>query len=286
VKKNLPPALERLDTGIAEWWGASESTADLIHRMYEIYVDHRLIRGDQEVPLYRKCPNSSNCWTGPESERPEANEAGVAAPFIGPRYGESRICVVAMNFGHGGRIDTNWWLAHLHATAQRAQRRGYKGRPFAYGAMAYVNLVEASLRTGEIPTDWEEPAPERLAELWASCAVIQSVKCSPARQGGEPYPPMFSHCTDLLLRSELELLKPKVIIALGRPEPRDALRQLFLKRYEEPQPPPGRFEHDTLEITGASVTLFSVNHPSSVGWWRESLAQLAAHLQSRAVPGD
>lgn len=267
---------------LREKYGASQHAIQLVDRLCDLYQEVGVLPGGVDMPLNEICPRCAECWEPAEDrESPSPTEAGISAPFIGANYGDRRICVVGMNFNGAGGLEANWWICGLHIEAQRAGKRGVRGLPFAYGAMSYARLVERSL--ARLPLDdWERPMPTTLAPTWDACAFTQAIKCSPRRPRGSPFPAMFSNCPSLLFVQELAILRPRVVLILGRAkQPRDSVRSLLRPEWRES---PGHIERDRFQLNGEDVELLSLNHPSSPSW-RLSLRQLEQSLSQRPMLG-
>ncbi len=128
-------------------------------------------------------------------------------------------------------LDGHWVATGWHIDAMRRGEPGKNGRFFAAGAMTYVAAIEAAI-DGELSIGWAPPDYHRLAETWQSCAFAQTVKCAPSANRSNPYRPMYLNCSPFLLRDELDLLAPRVVVLLGRESgPRDAVRPLLDVRW-------------------------------------------------------
>lgn len=253
----------------------------LLQSCCALYEQSGLLPDGRDAPLNVVCPNGRSCW-GSESPR-SPDRAGVSAPWIGTRYPDRRICVIGMNFDDWGGLPAHWEVTSWHVEAMRRGLPGKDGRFFAAGAMSYVAAIEAS-RDGELDSAWEPPTYEELAAYWAACVFLQTVKCSPCGNRSQPFEPMYSNCPSLLLRDELEILDPEVVVLLGRGSgPRDAVRPLLNVSWGTH---PRHLERDTFKLSdGRERTLFSCNHPSGQDRndWRASLAQLIESLIEEPV---
>lgn len=268
------------------WYGASEQAISLVERTCDLYEREKVLRDGEDKPLYDVCPCRADCWDGRgrEAERPGRDHAGVSAPFIGANYEQRRIAIIAVN--GASSLDNMWWLCGKHIESQRTGGRGAGGRAFAYGAIAYARVVDAAL-DGRVLDDWDNPPREALVPTWDSCAVLEAVKCVPQRTRIAPYQEMVLNCPRLLLRHELAILRPRVVILLSRGALRDAVRPLLQVKRDHYPPEiahPGHIERDRFELHGDTVELFCCNHPSGMAnQWRASLAQLHDSLQCRPL---
>lgn len=258
---------------------ASRRHVEVMEALIDVYRGTGLLPAGSDAPLFDVCPCCESCWGGRGDFRPERHDrAGVSVPWVGQRFFERRVCVVGMNLDGWGGLDAHWAICRSHVEAQEAGHRGKAGRPFAYGAMTLASLIDGSLQ-GSQPEDWRRPLPQALAPTWASCAFFEAIKCSPGTTRSQPFPEMTANCPPLLLVKELAVLRPRVVLLLGRSQLRDVIRPALKVEYEEAR---GALERDHFRLGDDEVTLFSCNHPSS-RWWTRSLEQLAQSLIERPL---
>lgn len=111
--------------------------------------------------------------------------------------------------------------------------------------MQYLRIVLASLNGDDLPSDSNDVANEKLAVLWEDCAYLQRIKCAPGAERSKPTEAMIWNCPPFLAMPELEILKPRVVLHLGRTD----LRREWIVResgYGEEQGP--HLERDTATI--------------------------------------
>jgi len=199
-------------------------------------------------------------------------------PWIGKRYFEHRILVIGMNFNDWGGLDAHWSMCRWHIGALSKGEHGHQSRFFAYGALTYVTLLRASRESKALP-HWDGRAPQDLAYEWNDCAFLQAVKCCPSQAKSKPYQEMFDNCPPLLLKRELEILDPTVVLLLGN-SVRDAVRPLLVRDFGLEYDLPGPLERDRFFLNGSQRTVFSCVHPSTPNrkQWKESVKQLEALL--------
>lgn len=269
--------------------GESSRRLRLLEACCDVYDEQGLLPDGCDAPLHAVCPCREPCWGGRDAAKPDRPDlAGIAAPWIGERYFEQRIVVLGMNFDAWGGLSANWDVCGWHIEAMKAGHYGKDNRFFAYGAMSYVAAVHASL-AGTLAVGWAPPEPTEAASLWEEVAFLQAVKCAPRTERSNPFTEMFENCPELLLRHELELLDPAVVLILGRgPQPRDAIRPALKVDWAKyPGEHPGHMERDRFELDGRVVDLFSLNHPSAPnrGYWQDCLDQLTESLRRSPLPG-
>lgn len=286
--QDSPPALEATTAqrsflaARAQEFGEGSDIVELLRRCCALYGARGLLPEGEDRPLFAVCPHSPACWEG---QTQPMYPAGVSAPWVGVRYCERRIAIIGTNFDRWGGLGAHWDICRSHISAQLAGKPGKDGRFFATGAMAYAAAVDACLDgDGDRVECGPELDPKVLARTWNSCAFLEAVKCSPPVARGRPTAPMMERCPPFLLREELEILEPRVVILLGRgPDPRDIVRPLLNVTWGTH---PGAIERDTFVLGGKLVTLFSCNHPSVANrdLWRRSYDQLRASLAERGLP--
>ncbi len=255
--------------------------SEIVRTLCDLYEAKGLLPDGKDLPLQHVCPCREQCWGGREHAHPNhPDRAGISVPWVGAHYFDRRICVVGTNASDWGGIDSNWRICPSHKDALLAGRRGKDGSPFAEGAMRYAHAVERSLG-GATDPDTRAASRPQLAETWESCAYLQAVKCSPSTPRSEPFPEMFRNCPSLLLKDELEILRPDAVIVLGRTHLRDWVRPMLQVTWGEH---PGHLERDSFELGGSRVELFSCNHPSSAHGVGDCLSQLVSSLREKPVP--
>jgi hypothetical protein len=128
-----------------------------------------------------------------------------------PAFVEHRIAVVAINFNFYGGLGAQQWVRRgdIHERLGRGKRS-----LFPYRVGQYLAALLASQR-GEAVTVNDDPAAG--ADGFESCAFIQAVQCSPRPEVGRPSDAMWSNCPPRYLLAQLELLEPRLVMAVGRP---------------------------------------------------------------------
>ncbi len=190
-----------------------------------------------------------------------------------------------MNLDRWGGWGAHWVICEDHQHSMRMGGRGKGGHAFATNAMRYVEAITHSDPHAEALANMQ---PQQLADGWDRIAFLEAIKCAPQRPRSEPYPEMFEVCPPTYLADELEILRPKTVLVLGRSRLRDAVRPLLRNRFnlEWGTHPPG-LEADQAMIAGESVTILCVNHPSArpaaVSLSLRSLIDLRQRLASAFV---
>jgi hypothetical protein len=255
--------------------GATERQLALVADVLPLYERRGVIRSGAALPLSECCSRCGECWSDVRAEeRPPHERSGMAVPWVGPRYFEHRVCVVAINHNCYGGLGANWWVVNGHI---KDRLRPHKRTNLPYGIGSYLAAVLANLQ-GARPDP--QPSADACADGWEACAFVEAVKCSPCRYRGQPTEAMWRNCPGLFVSEELSILAPQVIIAVGRGDVAPGLREALSAECVEA--PRSAFERYAAVVSGQSVPLLCCNHPSW-GWWRKSHPSLVASLSERPL---
>lgn len=244
-------------------------------------------------PLPASCADARICWKRVPSAQPPpgagrfdpaSTKGCIYLPWVGPNYRPGGTCTVGMNLRYAGG---DWEFGVEHRIARdsdhgqevslRAGRRAH-GSPWATSTMRDVVAVQQSL-LGREPVD--ERRPNALADAVLSSARIQAVKCSPVGGRSTPTPEMNERCPPKFLRAELRVLRPRVLLAYGRP----VLEALGNLAKIDPLETGRRFRRARLRFDDMEVTVFFMTHPAH-GGWHVAHRELLASLQATPVQGS
>jgi len=240
-------------------------------RLLDVYERAGLLRRGRPVALCRICRHARTCWAGatpgalrqPQERFGEDDEDGsICLPWVGPSYRPGGLVVLGINpnvyggdytdllIDHG--IVWDHWIAGF-----REGRRAEGGSRFGFGAMrTAAGLLDVLDRQ---PVRDREP--DELVEATKRIARIHAIKCVPRRSRSRPFPSMWSRCPALVLRAELEILEPRILLVLGE-QPGAAVADLpGFRAAHVPELPALRGE---LELdTGAVADVYSLPHPAA-----------------------
>jgi Uracil DNA glycosylase superfamily len=250
-------------------------------KLITLYREGGLLPEDRDEALFCCCPHRNECWQG-ASEAKDSRNSGIALPWIGKGYFDSGVVILGINFDNFGGLAGHYHVCESHIEEMKGGKRGKDGRAFARGAMQYLRIVLVSLSGEDLPTDSADVTNQQLAPFWEDCAYLQRIKCAPGADRSKPTESMIRNCPPFLAMPELEILKPRVVLHLGRTD----LRREWIVReggYGEEQGP--HMERDTATISGRAVELISLNHPSTsrAGNIAASLEQLIASLEEKPL---
>ncbi len=245
------------------------------------FIDHQI---PENRPLWAACRWAEDCWRADHGQRPPLMSARI--PYVGPEYPSQRIAVVAINSRDTGRAGDEIqatagvveWLAQGH--------RDYGARSFFHYRVASV--VHTAIRSSAGETVEEMPDPPVAATALAASARLQAVQCSPQSSSRRsPTSAMTRHCPEFLLRGQLEILAPRLLILLGAPAHRAIETPTTLDMAWNPTWAESErcFSRGQTQFEGQTMTVLAFHHPSHTGWvrsWRAYLASLRAHPLSHS----
>jgi hypothetical protein len=202
-------------------------------------------------------------------------------PWIGPQYPQRRILLVGINSRDDGNalaeVDAIDWIL----PALRGGRRQVGGRSsFHFRAAAAADAVARS-QDGR-PLD-AEPAPQKVADVLMAIARVQAAQCSPLGGRRGPTPEMIGNCPPLLLAPQLEVLDPRVVIALGHPAHVGVQRAVPVRWWSPWDENEECFARGVATIADRHATVFALHHPATSGWVR-SFRALIDSLQRDSAP--
>src|ERR1039458_915984 len=225
-------------------------------------------------PLWEACRCGADCGRADRGELPKRMSARI--PYIGPSYPSERVAVVAINSRDERRAGDE-----IEATARVVEwltqgHLDYGHRSFFHYRVASV--VHAAIRSSSGETVDEMPDPDVAATALASSARLQAVQCSPQSSSRRsPTGAMKRHCPEFLLRGQLEILAPRLLILLGAPAHRaiHPSTKLEVARHTRWAESERCFSRGQTQFQGQTTTVLAFHHPSYTGWarsWRAFLA--------------
>ncbi len=200
--------------------GVNGKREALVEALLDLYQSEGIgvAPNGRDEPLHRVCPNCRECWQERRGREPQDFTAGIALPWIGSRYAETRVAVVAVNLNNMGGYDAQWVVQADVRRELQAGSKMAKRSPFGWVIGCYLDVVTASLAGREPEAAPREPAT--VAECWEDCALLEFVKCSPATAShadvSMPSGEMWSNCGPFLLPGELDVLKPRVLVLVDK----------------------------------------------------------------------
>lgn len=263
---------------------------ELLGEVIACYERSGLITNGRPDALWHCCPDRAACWEpeqwghrpGVSDTDPDSEKGCIFAPWIGPSYDRGGLCVVAVNLRYDGgdwdiavehRIATGRWGQGemLRAGSHKAHRS-----PFAWRSLSGATAIYRSAE-GARSLDPDDGA--ELADMLLRTARLQSVKCSPNdHRRSQRSRGMRTQCPPRYLRSEIEILEPRVLLAYGK-EASSAIGLSGEVRYHEEE---RGFSRGTFSLGAYNAEVFALAHPAAHGTtWQDAHHALLGSLARR-----
>jgi hypothetical protein len=253
----------------------TDAQLELLVPVVELHQDEGVLRGDLTWTSPRdSCPDGPLCWAGCPTSSYE-HHGGAPLPYVGPAYRAGGVAVVGINTNDATDPLVEYDITERDIAAFRAGRTaGASSRSkFAYYTARSAHAL-ITARTGGTVTDEENPAA--LVDAVLATARFQSVKCSPLNEmRSQPTAPMATNCPPRFLQRELDLLKPRVLLAFGQPV-RWALARIGAEISDER----ADLGVGTLARDWGTVEVYCLHHPAAHAPhnWHASQEQLINRL--------
>ena len=215
-------AIERANQLTRERGAARLVSREWTARFIDHYrqLDPPLIDADcQGLPLRRDCVCSDECWPAEMLAADQRKADDVTLPWVGTDYEQHRVLVVADNVRGGGGLGDELGIVD---EVQREMEQGrdrvpdHSNSTFGPGCAVYADAVLRWLESRVAPTEPKDPRELAAERVYARFARLQTVKCSPFNTlVNKPTDTMGHNCPKTYLFSDLELLRPRVIVAMG-----------------------------------------------------------------------
>lgn len=244
--------------------------ARMLLGLLDVYERVGLLRKGRPVALCQICRHAKTCWAGampgtsrePNGPFGEDDEDGsVCLPWVGPQYRPGRLVVLGINPNIARRDYTDLLIEHGivwdHWIARfREGLRAEGGSRFGFGAMrTAAGLLD--VLDGK-PVRAREP--EELVHTTTRVARIQAIKCVPRRSRSQPFPPMWNRCPTLVLRHELEVLEPRIVLVFGD-KPAAVVSQL--RGFRGGHMPGLPAFRGRLELDSSAIDVYALPHPAA-----------------------
>lgn len=255
--------LRALDGGLV-----SPNRVRLLAELSEIYEGEGVLSAERAPALHRECPSADACWAdardrvSTQADGPWSGDqdGSIFWPWIGDQYKPGGVAVVGLNINHAG----GWWSiteeyaikADEFPSLESGRRAMGNHSMFAYRCAATVMAVLAS-SDGKAPI--ESPDPREAPAAFERVALLQAVKCSPLGDASRPTRKMCVLCPPRYMARELAVLKPGVVVTLGR-DARWATEQAGDAEWETAI---ASYARGTLTLGEHRSQLFFVPHPAA-----------------------
>lgn len=188
-----------------------------------LYKNLNLIDDENKlVTLHKDCPFSSDCWKKAKGRMPDSNDEfwTVTRPWIGENYSELKLLIFGENFNEYG----SYYGAIKNITEAKKQLKNerkitfksptYKGSIFYHRIALYAHAIGQIENIFELQS--EHPTPKQIAQSLDYIAFTNQVKCPPIGNNSKPTKKMWNNCGNFILKKEIKLIKPKIILVVGK----------------------------------------------------------------------
>jgi hypothetical protein len=264
-------------TECCEYGVVSINNEEVKNKIIEKYNELGIL----EVSLQNDCKFCSRCWNGIDDRKwsdkdlmafgVEEKPINIYAPWIGKYYNELKILALGINMNHYGGFNALSYLVD-GAITQLAQgkrkinfgNKEYKGTFYYHRLPAYATIfLEAS---GMIEENRINGYPDKkdVIKAFDYIAITNSIKCSPRGGKSEPTHQMWNNCPGYILRQEIEILKPKVVLIFGKTSNYDYFKSQVLDKVK------GEASYDLIKFGKGSVgrnnlEFYGITHPTAYG---------------------
>lgn len=174
----------------------------------------------EELPLYQHCKHSNDCWLKALG-RKQKDHNSIYRPWIGKDYNKARLLVIGLNLNNYGGYDAS---RELFEQAKREISEGkiklfknerYVGSIVFHRFGSYVTSILE--KKGLLKPTWKDsfPLPKDIIDAYDHIAYTNHIKCSPKGDNGKPSTGMWEKCGGHILKQEIKLLTPDIILLLG-----------------------------------------------------------------------
>ena len=250
----------------------------LIRRCVEL-IDHQI---PGEARLWESCPHAEACWRRDHGTRPEPMSARI--PYVGPDYPDHRIAVIAINSRDSGHAEDE-----VKATANVIQSLNAGHREYGYRSYFHYRVASVvhAVKSATSQSLEARPDPRTVSGSLLASARLQAVQCSPESTSRRtPTGAMVRNCPEFLLRGQLEILAPRVLLLFGAAAHQAIEHPPFDVEWITSWQGSGRcFSRGQTTFAGQAMTILAFHHPSAAGWtrsWQTCLDELRSRPLSPA----
>ncbi len=206
------------DTDIAEW----ERTVNIPYHLMKMYTELGVVSNNAPLPLCETCSHHQDCWQGHEHRKPLDKDiihwSHVCLPWIGTKYNTFRIAVIGINPYESGGLD---FFSTLIPQAREEMANGkirvnfnnpeYAGTVLWHRIGQYASQTILKFVVEDDPLTFPDLSH---IDAYDWIAFTNHVKCSPTGDRSQPSLAMWENCHSIL-KEELKILAPKILIVLG-----------------------------------------------------------------------
>lgn len=218
-------------------------------------------------PLHDVCLHSKNCWKGLSTAHHQEDErAKIYHPYIGEKYQDLKLLCLGINMNNYGGFDA---CDNLVKKARDEMENGaikvrfgnnykeYSGTYLYHRMGVYSKIIAEAFGISESLTH---------ISAFDFIAYTNHVKCSPKNgKRSKPCWEMWNNCGDFILKKELEILQPNILLVLGKSDNYWWLNEKVFDKgcTEPPIPPLRRVRLVKTKLDGRDLKVIVMPHPSS-----------------------
>lgn len=193
---------------------------ELYDRKGVIYDNQSKVEG---CLLYETCSRKETCWQNITHQKADWNI--IQMPYIGSDYKTEKypIAILGLNLNQSGGICS---LRDLVLDAQYSLSKGwvkirfgndyqeYPGTFLFHRVAVYSNIISNRNSISSIP---DLLLSKNLSNIYDKICFLEAIKCSPYNESNSsPTAEMYQNCPQEFLLEELEIIKPKILLVLGK----------------------------------------------------------------------
>lgn len=257
----------------------------------ELYKKLELIDDNGHLlSLHTNCPNCDICWKTAKNRMPKPTDNfwTITKPWVGDKYQTKRILIVGENMneygGYEGAVDlTNWAREQIENGAIKTFKSKTYSGSFVFHRMAsYATtiLYHKKILVSKYNNIW--PNQKDVSKAFEYIAFTNQIKCSPIGQKSEQTSEMWEKCGKFILKGEIRILEPEIIIILGTS---DNFNNFNLRVMDSPISLKwnGKIGFGIGELNNKNTEIYVVPHPASFGGnSKEIILDLKEHLKTGA----
>jgi hypothetical protein len=174
------------------------------------------------LPLHNSCPNCNICWQNIQDRKP-ANDAfwTITRPWVGKKYDELKIMVIAINMNEYGSYDgainlINWTKEEIgRGKIKMFVSETYPGTFLFHRMGSYITAFVENANLINPTWQGDYPSSNDIVSSLDYISYTNHIKCSPVGEKSKPSFQMWDNCGNYILKKEIEILEPHKILVLG-----------------------------------------------------------------------
>jgi hypothetical protein len=229
-----------------------------------IYKQNHILIDGKDVLLHENCKFKDNCWTKQAIQERAFNWNRISFPYIGNEY-DGFICIglnlnecggknalIEIINGNSDHLGVRKYLEKGNKTIDFDNQKYHK-TVLWHRIGVYANII---LNNEIIPDNGKN-----LSDIYNKIAYLEAIKCSPKNRYSEPEEDMHLNCPRHIMLKEIEILKPKTILVLGKVAS-NSIKATFDYYNIKKECNVAYYQ---FELGGNVVNVFEIIHPTAPG---------------------